>query len=186
MFLLRPQFPFDGRKHFFDFEARSSPYQLYSAGIPIKGPDGAPDTIPAASAKSMYKLADKINMKELKVKSLNFLINNLNLVNLPYEVFSNFSMSFAEVKKVEIEMMLAHWVSGPLVRFVPARPLHNSHSSLMHLPSHLSLLITVRDSTRPGDEECLQTHSTGSRQIPSFRGGVGVPHRASGVPDSGY
>ncbi|KAG8932698.1 hypothetical protein FRC02_000729 [Tulasnella sp. 418] len=61
------------------------------------------------SPKSMYKLADKLNLPMIKQRAFEAIKDSLNPHNVATEVFATFSSLFPEVRKVETEYMLNHW-----------------------------------------------------------------------------
>lgn len=61
------------------------------------------------SAKSMYRLADKLHLPDLKARAFAHIISSLTVHNIVDEVFGAFSATFAEVRKVEVAFFLAHW-----------------------------------------------------------------------------
>ena len=50
-------------------------------------------------------------MPELKNRAFEHIVRSLTVETIPYEAFSAFSSQFGEVRKIEVEMMLANWVS---------------------------------------------------------------------------
>ena len=63
------------------------------------------------SSKAIYKIADKLNIPELKYRAFEHIVQSLTIETIPYEVFSAFSDQFPEVRKVQLDMMLHYWVS---------------------------------------------------------------------------
>jgi hypothetical protein len=63
------------------------------------------------SSKAIYKIADKLNIPELKNRAFEHIVQSLTIETIPYEVFSAFSDQFPEVRKVQLDMMLHYWVS---------------------------------------------------------------------------
>ncbi|KAG9040246.1 hypothetical protein FRB95_000175 [Tulasnella sp. JGI-2019a] len=61
------------------------------------------------SAKAIYKLADKLDVPELKQRAFEHILRSLTPGNVPYEVFSSFSAHYEEVRKVQVDYFLAHW-----------------------------------------------------------------------------
>jgi len=61
------------------------------------------------SAKAIYRLADKLDLHELKSRAFQHITKSLTVTNVPYEIFSSFSAQFDEVRKVEVEFFLTHW-----------------------------------------------------------------------------
>lgn len=61
------------------------------------------------SAKAVYRLADRLDLGDLKQRAFQFIIKSLTVENVPYEVFSTFSTAFEEVRKVQINFFLDNW-----------------------------------------------------------------------------
>ncbi|KAF7795370.1 hypothetical protein EIP86_006527 [Pleurotus ostreatoroseus] len=61
------------------------------------------------SAKAVYRLADKLDLQDLKERAFQHIIKSLTVENVAYEVFSHFSAAFDDVRKVEISYFLEHW-----------------------------------------------------------------------------
>ncbi|KAG9315722.1 hypothetical protein JVU11DRAFT_3369 [Chiua virens] len=61
------------------------------------------------SAKAVYRLADKLGLLELREKAFQHIQQSLTVENIPLEVFSPFSATFAEVRKVQVNYFLEHW-----------------------------------------------------------------------------
>ncbi|KAH7098623.1 hypothetical protein BKA62DRAFT_832360 [Auriculariales sp. MPI-PUGE-AT-0066] len=61
------------------------------------------------SAKSLYRLADKIGLMDLKERAFEHIVASLSVANIVDEVFGSFSATFAEVRKAEMDFFLAHW-----------------------------------------------------------------------------
>ncbi|KAJ7058668.1 hypothetical protein C8F01DRAFT_1146879 [Mycena amicta] len=70
---------------------------------------------PQCSPKSMYKLADKYDLTELKSLSLASIRSQLSNENIVREVFSNFTSMFDEIKKMEVEFLLER-LTEPRIR----------------------------------------------------------------------
>ncbi|GAA6007942.1 hypothetical protein JCM11491_006550 [Sporobolomyces phaffii] len=73
-----------------------------------------------ASAKAIYRLADKMNIVELKQLAFDHIISSLTPQNVVYEAFGSFSARFEEIKRVEVAFLLQHWndvrTSGSLAK----------------------------------------------------------------------
>ncbi len=67
----------------------------------IGDPD-APGPRPV-SAKAVYRLADKLDLPALKLRAFQHICGGLTASNIPAEVFSRFSSTFEDVKKVSLE-----------------------------------------------------------------------------------
>jgi len=61
------------------------------------------------SAKAAYRVADRLDLAELKERASKHIINSLTVENIAYEVFSPFAAAFEEIRKVEISFFLSHW-----------------------------------------------------------------------------
>ncbi|EKM51633.1 uncharacterized protein PHACADRAFT_101599 [Phanerochaete carnosa HHB-10118-sp] len=79
------------------------------------------------SAKAVYRLADsgllacvvsrhvltdtfvELDLQELKDRAFQHIIKSLAVDNVAYEVFSDFSAAFEDVRKVEVQFFLDHW-----------------------------------------------------------------------------
>lgn len=61
------------------------------------------------SAKAMYRLADKLDLQSLKLRAFQHICSQLTVQNIPAEVFSRFSSTFEDVRKVQVAFFLKHW-----------------------------------------------------------------------------
>ncbi|KAH9925561.1 uncharacterized protein B0H18DRAFT_1008984 [Fomitopsis serialis] len=61
------------------------------------------------SAKAVYRLADKLDLQELKQRAFQHIVKSLTVGNVAYEVFSTFSAAFEDVRKVQVRFFLDHW-----------------------------------------------------------------------------
>lgn len=61
------------------------------------------------SAKAVYRLADKLDLAELKERAREHIIKSLTVANVPHEVFSSFSAAFEDIRKVQMDYFLANW-----------------------------------------------------------------------------
>lgn len=61
------------------------------------------------SAKAAYRLADKLGLLDLKERAYQHIQKSLTVDNIPYEVFSPFSATFSDVRKVQVNFFLEHW-----------------------------------------------------------------------------
>jgi hypothetical protein len=67
---------------------------------------GRPDP---CSAKAAYKLADRLDLVDLKERAFQHIIKSLTVENIAFEMFSSFSATFGDVRKVQIQYFLEHW-----------------------------------------------------------------------------
>ncbi|MBW0486767.1 hypothetical protein O181_026482 [Austropuccinia psidii MF-1] len=68
-----------------------------------------PDVSLVCSAKAIYRLADKLNLVDLKARAYHHITKSLTVQNIPMEVFSTFTSAFEEIRKVEVSFMLTNW-----------------------------------------------------------------------------
>ncbi|KJA24031.1 hypothetical protein HYPSUDRAFT_65842 [Hypholoma sublateritium FD-334 SS-4] len=68
-----------------------------------------PDRPAPCSAKSIYRIADRLDLTELKERAAEHITKSLTVENIAYEVFSPFAAAFEALRKVEIDFFLAHW-----------------------------------------------------------------------------
>ncbi|KAF8908957.1 hypothetical protein CPB84DRAFT_1674055 [Gymnopilus junonius] len=61
------------------------------------------------SAKSIYRIADRLDLPELKERAAQHIMKSLTVDNIGYEVFSPFAAAFDAVRKVEVDFFLSHW-----------------------------------------------------------------------------
>lgn len=61
------------------------------------------------SAKAVYRLADKLGLLDLKERAYQHIQKSFTVDNIPYEVFSPFSATFSDVRKVQVNFFLEHW-----------------------------------------------------------------------------
>lgn len=52
------------------------------------------------SAKSAYRLADKLDLPALKIRAFQHICSQLTAQNVPAEVFSRFSSTYEDVRRV--------------------------------------------------------------------------------------
>ncbi|OAX42125.1 hypothetical protein K503DRAFT_683973 [Rhizopogon vinicolor AM-OR11-026] len=70
---------------------------------------GHPERPSPCSAKAVYRLADKLGLLDLKERAYQHIQKSLTVENIPYEVFSPFSATFSDVRKVQVNYFLEHW-----------------------------------------------------------------------------
>ncbi|CAE7231198.1 unnamed protein product [Rhizoctonia solani] len=68
-----------------------------------------PDRPVPCSAKAIYRLADKLDLPELKARAFTHITKTMSIQSVPFELFSGFSAAFAEVRKVQMDYALQHW-----------------------------------------------------------------------------
>ncbi|KAJ3513573.1 hypothetical protein NLJ89_g2872 [Agrocybe chaxingu] len=61
------------------------------------------------SAKSMYRIADRLDLSELKERAAQHIIKSLTVDNIAFEIFSPFAAKFESIRKIEVDFFLSHW-----------------------------------------------------------------------------
>ena len=111
--------------------------------------------VPATcSAKSMYRLADKLQIPELKKRAQDELANNLTVDNIVWEVFSGFNSQFPAIRKMETDFLLKHWseVKGTeVMKSIFSRP--SAHPGLADVWPHLLSQLEFRGSSAEAKDE---------------------------------
>ncbi|KAJ7649422.1 hypothetical protein DFH06DRAFT_1475808 [Mycena polygramma] len=82
-------------------------YYLYTNKIRFRSSESASQA-PDCSAKSMYKLADKFALEELKSRALEFIQTQLSTETIVHEAFSSFTSLYPEIQDMEVEFLLKH------------------------------------------------------------------------------
>ena len=54
------------------------------------------------SAKAMYRLADKLQIPDLKRRAQEHIANSLTVKNIVWEVFSGFNSQYPDIRKVRL------------------------------------------------------------------------------------
>ncbi|KAK7008053.1 hypothetical protein R3P38DRAFT_3027177 [Favolaschia claudopus] len=86
-------------------------HYLYTNKIAFRTPDGSqqrPSNVPKCSAKSMYRLADRFGLEDLKALALKSIKAQLSPDNIIHEVFSSFTSLYPEIVDLEVEFLLKH------------------------------------------------------------------------------
>ncbi|KAK0551824.1 hypothetical protein OC846_003095 [Tilletia horrida] len=107
------------------------------------------------SSKAMYKLADKLHIEDLRKRAQDHIASSLTVHCIVYEVFGNFTMRFADIRKMEIEFLLKHWDQvkrSSAMKTIFSRAA--AHPGLAEVwPYLLSQLEYKRDESSSEDEE---------------------------------
>ena len=84
-------------------------------GVSTTTPDGNEAIGPRpVSAKAVYRLADKLDLPALRIRAFQHICGQLTAQNIPAEVFSRFSSTFEDVRKVrgpDVDIVMT--VTGP-------------------------------------------------------------------------
>jgi len=78
-----------------------------NSSLSAKQNDGS--SVMMTSAKSMYRLADKLGMEELATKALDNIKSQLTIDNVIEELFSRFTSWFPKVRDMELEFLFDRW-----------------------------------------------------------------------------
>lgn len=120
--------------------------------------------VPApCSAKSMYRLADKLQIPELKKRAQEELAGNLTVDNIVWEVFSGFNTQFPAIRKMETDFLLKHWAEvkdTEVMKSIFARPA--AHPGLADVWPHLLSQLEFR-----GGESGKQQGAEGKEETSS-------------------
>ncbi|KIK17569.1 hypothetical protein PISMIDRAFT_685161 [Pisolithus microcarpus 441] len=87
---------------------------------------------PMCSAKSMYRLATKLNIAELRDQAFASIRNNINENNLLQELASSFTAKFPAVLEMELNLLLEKIASAPIVEGLPKLMARISQKELSH------------------------------------------------------
>ncbi|GAA5850768.1 hypothetical protein JCM9279_003914 [Rhodotorula babjevae] len=111
-------FPYASRRAFLAAQAPSLAVDAHTgAGAGVK----SAAHVGPASAKAVYRLADKMGLVELKERAYDHVVSSLTSQNIVYEVFGSFSSRFDEIRRVEVNFLLEKWNevrAGPQMRKV--------------------------------------------------------------------
>ncbi|KAJ9106283.1 hypothetical protein QFC21_001428 [Naganishia friedmannii] len=69
-------------------------------------PENAPKP---CSAKAIFRLADKMDLPSLRQRAFQHIISQMTVQNIPYEVFSQFSATYEDVRQIQVNFFLEHW-----------------------------------------------------------------------------
>ncbi|KAJ7474212.1 hypothetical protein FB451DRAFT_1088903 [Mycena latifolia] len=86
-------------------------YYLYTNRVTFRtldSPERAVSRVPECSAKSMYKLADRFGLSQLKNLALESLTSQLSPDNIVGEAFSTFTSVYPEIQDIEVEFLIQH------------------------------------------------------------------------------
>lgn len=87
---------------------------------------------PMCSAKSMYRLATKLNIAELRDQAFASIRNNINENNLLQELASGFTGKYPAVLEMELDLLLEKIASAPIVEGLPKLMARISQKELSH------------------------------------------------------
>ncbi|KDQ25891.1 hypothetical protein PLEOSDRAFT_1046123 [Pleurotus ostreatus PC15] len=70
-----------------------------------------PGKLRPCSAKAVYRIADRLNLVELKERASQHICKSLTADNIAYEVFSPFAASFDDIRRFEVDFFLKNWAT---------------------------------------------------------------------------
>ncbi|CAO1632995.1 unnamed protein product [Parajaminaea phylloscopi] len=68
-----------------------------------------PSRPPPCSAKAMYRLADKLQLQDLKKRAERHIASSLTVQNIVWEAFSAFANHHPDIRRLELSFLLSHW-----------------------------------------------------------------------------
>lgn len=121
-----------------------------------------PDRPTACSAKSMYRLADKLHLPELKSRAHQHIAVHLDQMNIVWETFSSFTCRYPEILNIEVDYLLRNWKSirkGSPLKSVFARG--HAHPGLGEVwPILLKQLTWAHPPDVESEDECVVPGAT--------------------------
>lgn len=139
------------------------------------------------SAKAMYRLADKLQISDLKRRAQEHLCASLTVHNIVWEAFSSFTSHFPDVRKMEIDFLLKHWQAvkrTQAMKTIFTRS--HAHPGLAEVWPHLLSQLDYRNGSSSGggnDERGESVVSSGRRPVGG--GGASRPSRSARLGGGG-
>ncbi|KAI6142513.1 hypothetical protein BKA82DRAFT_4193150 [Pisolithus tinctorius] len=88
--------------------------------------------VPKCSARSMYRLATKLNIEELRDLAFDSICNNIDECNLLRELASGFTGRYPAVLEMELDLLVQKIASAPIVEGLPKLLTRISQNELSH------------------------------------------------------
>lgn len=99
---------------------------------------GYPEKPSPCSAKAMYRLADKLDIPDLKQRAQDHIAMSLTIQNIVWEVFSGFTAHYPDILKMETDFLLKHWPQVKRINAMKSIFLrHSAHPGLAQVWPHL-------------------------------------------------
>lgn len=99
---------------------------------------GYPEKPSPCSAKAMYRLADKLDIPDLKQRAQEHIAMSLSIQNIVWEVFSGFTAHYPDILKMETDFLLKHWPQVKRINAMKSIFLrHSAHPGLAQVWPHL-------------------------------------------------
>ncbi|KAF8893848.1 hypothetical protein BD779DRAFT_1503732 [Infundibulicybe gibba] len=94
---------------------RTINFQPLSSNLQVQkiAPSIGDSAIPPCSPKSMYRLADKLGIKELRILSLAAIQFGITKENILKEMFCTFTSYYSEIQELESTFLVSHFASIP-------------------------------------------------------------------------
>jgi len=91
-----------------------------------------PSTLWPCSPKSMYRLACKVRLNEVRDRAFSEIRSNLNEDNILQELSSSFTSKYPAILKMQVEVLLDHIASVPVIQNMPSLVKRIADSQLPH------------------------------------------------------
>ncbi|KAF8608499.1 hypothetical protein BDV93DRAFT_200841 [Ceratobasidium sp. AG-I] len=115
-----------------------------------------PERPSPCSAKAIYRLADKLDLGELKERAFVHITKSLSVQNVPFELFSSFSASFGDIRKVQMDFALQRWTeirNGDSMKLVTQELRSNRHPGYEEVMPMLLAQLDYKLPTADGSGE---------------------------------
>lgn len=97
-----------------------------------------PEKPSPCSAKAMYRLADKLDIPDLKQRAQDHIAMSLTIQNIVWEVFSGFTAHYPDILKMETDFLLKYWPQVKRINAMKSIFLrHSAHPGLAQVWPHL-------------------------------------------------
>lgn len=117
---------------------------------------GSPEKPSPCSAKAMYRLADKLDIPDLKQRAQDHISMSLSIQNIVWEVFSGFTAHYPDILKMETDFLLKHWPQVKRINAMKSIFLrHSAHPGLAQVWPHLLECLEYKRPEVDEPEEAL-------------------------------
>ncbi|KAI5982583.1 hypothetical protein EDD15DRAFT_109181 [Pisolithus albus] len=142
---------------------------------------------PMCSAKSMYRLATKLGIDELRDRALASIRTNINENNLLQELASGFTGRYPAVLEMELDLLLKNIANAPIVEGLPKLMERISEKEISHgakimagfytriLQKHYSTYLSTRDDS--SGSESAAPFAWNSAGGANLSGQYRIPHK---------
>jgi len=109
-----------------------------------------PSTI-ACSPKSMYRLAEKLGLHDLKALALKSIQAGLSKTNILDEAFSKFTSRYPVITEMDVNILCQHYDSAEVLKAFPAKMKRVAEGELPHSATILASLCQNLAKKTPSD-----------------------------------